>query len=223
MPPGEIAKRLLDSLDQLHRALQDLLGECRHRCQVLVANVALGQAPVALAQIAGKIERAVAVDARVGGLDLIQHVAHLGGSERRVIEELHELLEGTLEVDIVFPERVVGVDDQKLSGHLGVLGARRNGISKTASTASGAPLRSAGSNSHFARASMALASRRSSRWRSSRMPSTRPSRPITAPSRTMPSMPSAAAAPADGSRREGARQAWFRARQTTPASFRNSW
>src|ERR1022692_4887793 len=117
-----------------------------------------------------------------------------------MVQERHKLLERALEVDVVFPERVVGIDDQILAVHgcgcgFGFgRGARWKGISKMASTSTATPSRSAGVNSHFASASCALRSRRSSSCRSSAIPPTCPSFPITPNSRTVPSTRSAAAA-----------------------------
>src|ERR1035437_1302415 len=111
-----------------------------------------------------------------------------------MIQERHKLLERTLEVDVVFPERVVGIDDQVLAVHCFGRGARWNGISKMASTSTATPSRNAGVNSHFANASRALRSSRSSSWRSNAIPPTWPSLPITPNSRTVPSTRSSAAA-----------------------------
>src|SRR6266566_2377482 len=109
-------------------------------------------------------------------------------------QELDEFVEGSLEIDIVLPKRIVGVHDQVLGIHLAVRGARRKGISKMASTSMGTPWRVAGSNSHFASASAALRSRRSSRWRMSATESIDPFFRITAKSRTTPSTRSLTAA-----------------------------
>src|ERR1035437_1398565 len=111
-----------------------------------------------------------------------------------MIQKRHKLLERTLEVDVVFPERVVGIDDQVLAVHCFGRGARWNGISKMASTSTATPSRSAGVNSHFANASRALRSSRSSRLRSNAIPPTWPSLPITPNRRTVPSTPSSAPA-----------------------------
>src|ERR1017187_651281 len=108
-----------------------------------------------------------------------------------MVQILDKLIECPLEVDVVFPQRVVGIDDQELACHLGTLGARRNGISITASTSTGWPLRNAGSKFHLPMASAALRSNRSSRCTSTCTESTCPSARITAARRTLPSMRSA--------------------------------
>ncbi len=55
--------------------------------------------------------RALAVD----DLDLVQHPAHLNRRELGVRQKIAKIVEGALEVDIVLPQRVVGVHDQILS------------------------------------------------------------------------------------------------------------
>src|SRR5262245_9475536 len=109
-------------------------------------------------------------------------------------QKIDEVVEGAFKVNVVFPEGIVCIDDEVLSCHLVGRGARWKGISKTASTSTGAPLRNAGVNSHLASASCAVRSSRSSRWRSSEIMSTCPSLRMTAASRTTPSTRSAAAA-----------------------------
>src|ERR1017187_5476210 len=117
-----------------------------------------------------------------------------------MIQECHKLHERALEVDVVLPQRVVGIDDQILAVHgcgcgFGFgRGARWKGISKMASTSTATPSRSAGVNSHFANASCALRSRRASSCRSSAIPPTWAPFPVPPNSRPVPSTRSAAAA-----------------------------
>src|SRR3954452_15377178 len=190
---GEIIERLGNALDHLHRAFQDLLGEPEDHPEIVLPDLALGEVPVALLEVAPEIGGAVAMELRVGGFHFVEDVANLVGPERGVIQVIDEVVEGALEVDVVFPERVVGVDDQELSVHWADLGASRKGISKTASTSTGSPPRRAGSNCHLARDSIALASSRSSRWRRSFTASMPPSLRMMAPRRTIPCTPSATA------------------------------
>src|SRR5258708_2729838 len=130
---------------------------------------------VALAQVAGEVQRAVAVDLVVDPLNLIQHVAHFARRELGVAQEIRELFKRALEVDVVFPQGIVGVEDQPLAiglgHHFATRGARWKGISKTASTSTARPLRSAGSNTHWPSASAALRSSRTSRCWISATPS----------------------------------------------------
>src|SRR5215469_11010022 len=48
-------------------------------------------------------------------LDVVQNFAHLFGSEPMMIQERNKPADGALEVDVVLPERVVGVDEESLS------------------------------------------------------------------------------------------------------------
>src|ERR1700692_3910016 len=95
-----------------------------------------------------------------------------------MIEELAKAVERIFEINVVLPQRVVGVKDQVLRGmgfHFSGRGAKRKGISTRISTSIGSPLRMAGENCHLARASRAVRSRRSSRPRSSSTEATVPS------------------------------------------------
>ena len=59
---------------------------------------------------------AVAVLDDAIALDVVENLANVLGSELVVIEEFDEASDGALEVDVVLPERVVGVDEESL-GH----------------------------------------------------------------------------------------------------------
>src|SRR5450759_4323012 len=194
VPSRQVAERFRDPRNHLHGAFQNALGEAHHRPQIFRAYFPFHQVLVTLPQIAAEIQRAVPVDLGVGPFHLVQNVADLLRRHRRMIQERHKLLERALEVDIVLPERVVGIDHEVLAGHCLGRGARWKGISKMASTSTATPSRSAGVNSHFANASRALRSSRASSWRSNAIPPTCPSFPITANSRTVPSTRSSTAA-----------------------------
>src|SRR5271168_865800 len=49
-------------------------------------------------------------------LDLVEHSPHLFGRELVMIEKRSEVGDGLLKVNIVFPERVIGVDEEGLGG-----------------------------------------------------------------------------------------------------------
>ena len=166
----QVFECLGDPVDHFHGAFQDPLRKGHYRRQVAIMHVALAEALVAFAQIASVVFRAVSVNPGVGDLDLIEHSADLSRLQRGMVEELGELVECPLEVNVVFPKGIVGVDDQVLF-HL-VLGRRRNGISITTSTSTGTPSRRAGSNSHFRSAAIALLSSLASTPRNIVMPYT---------------------------------------------------
>ena len=59
---------------------------------------------------------AVAVLANVLALHVVQHLAHLVGRELAMVEKGNEVGNRALEVDVVFPERVVRINEQVLAG-----------------------------------------------------------------------------------------------------------
>ena len=76
VPRGKVCERFRNALDHLHGTVQNALGEAHHGVQILLADLPLRQALVALPQVAAEIERAVAVNPVVGGLDFVEHGAH---------------------------------------------------------------------------------------------------------------------------------------------------
>ena len=82
----------------------------------MFADLALGQMFEALRQVAREVGGPVAVDFDVGALDLVEHRPNLWRAHGRVIEIIDELVKRFLEVDVVFPERVIGIDQKVLAG-----------------------------------------------------------------------------------------------------------
>src|SRR5258708_7293034 len=68
--------------------------------------------PIRLLQVAAEVDRSVPVNLRVRQLDFVEHFAHLRGCQRGVVQKVHEIVEGPLEIDVVLPQRVVGVENQ---------------------------------------------------------------------------------------------------------------
>src|SRR5579872_1647390 len=62
----------------------------------------------------GKALQAVSVLDDAFALDIVEHFAHLLGREFMMIEERNEARDGALEVDVVLPERVVGINEECL-------------------------------------------------------------------------------------------------------------
>ncbi len=61
-----------------------------------------------------KAVQAVSVLYDAFALHIVEHLAHLLGRELVMIEERDEAGDGALEIDVVLPERVVGVDEEGL-------------------------------------------------------------------------------------------------------------
>ena len=87
--------------------------------EVLLADIAFGQSLIALAQVAGKGCGSISVHPDVEQLDLIERGPHLFAAERRVRKKVCKRLDRLFEVDVVFPEGIVPVDDQeRMSYHI---------------------------------------------------------------------------------------------------------
>ena len=67
-------------------------------------------------QRVGEAVQAVAVLHDAFALHVVEHFAHLLGRELVMIEKRNKAGDGALEVDVVLPERVVGVDEEGLAG-----------------------------------------------------------------------------------------------------------
>src|SRR5260370_38175436 len=170
LPGSQLLERLRSAVDQFHGAFEDALGERHYRHEVAIAHFTLAEALIAFAQIAAEVLRPVAVNLRIRKFYLVERRANFIRLHGRVRQEIGELFESAFEIDVVFPECIVGVDDQVLS-HL-FLGRRRNGISITISTSTGSPSTRAGVNSHFLSACTALLSSLGSTPRTLLIPST---------------------------------------------------
>ena len=57
------------------------------------------------------------MDAEIRQLDLVQDGSHFLPREGRVGQEIEEVFDRPLEVDVVLPERVVGIEDKVLRFH----------------------------------------------------------------------------------------------------------
>src|SRR5215217_3083911 len=115
VPLGEESERLLDTIDHLDRLRQDTLAEGHHRTQVILGDLALSQVLVAEAQVAAESSRAVAMCSEVRPFDLVEDGPRLFSGQRRMGQEIEEIFDGSLEVDVVLPEGVVGIKDEMLA------------------------------------------------------------------------------------------------------------
>ena len=58
------------------------------------------------------------MNSEVGLLDLVKDGPRLFPRQRRMGQEIEKILNGPLEVDVVLPEGVVGVEDEVLQAHV---------------------------------------------------------------------------------------------------------
>jgi len=110
----QIFQRLFHAPDNLDGVMQDLFGEAHDPRNIVGGHVALYQLVIALREVAREVGRSVAVRLGVDGFDLVQDGAYFARIEPGVGQEVAEIVKRALEIDVVFPQRIVGVDDQIL-------------------------------------------------------------------------------------------------------------
>src|SRR5260370_4958839 len=86
---------------------------------ILRPQVSLGEPLVGFLQVFREARRPVPMPAHIHPLDFIESASHLLPGHRRVSQEIDERLDRLLEVDVVFPERVVAVDQKELTARAG--------------------------------------------------------------------------------------------------------
>ena len=114
MPGRKILQRLRNLGQKFNGMVGDRVGEAddlgmQFRCDRLHAEP--------LKRIHQRVRKAVqpvAVLHNAFALHIVQHFAHLLGRKLVVIEKRNETRDGALEVNVVLPERIVGVDQQGL-------------------------------------------------------------------------------------------------------------
>ena len=101
--------------------------EFRHALMNLYNHLPLGHVigklHVRLLKRAAKAAHAIAVLADVAPLGLIQDVTDVRARVAVRLDERDEILDELLEEDVVLPQRVVGVDEQRVPSHEGSLSA----------------------------------------------------------------------------------------------------
>ena len=110
MALGEVGQRLGHLGQNLHGMLGDGVGKAADGL-VQRGRQRLNRQPLETShQRQREAMHAIAVSANVFALHVVQHLAHLVGRVLMMIEERNEVGDRPLEVNIVLPERVVGVD-----------------------------------------------------------------------------------------------------------------
>jgi hypothetical protein len=127
---GEIGKGGVDAGKEFDLLVGDGLGEVFDAAMLFFGEGGVGELLETGDEGAAEAVKAVAVGANGGVLDVVQVSAHLFGGVDTVVEIGDEAGDGALEVDVVFPESVVGVDEQSL-------GDRRTEGLRTAGLGSG--------------------------------------------------------------------------------------
>jgi hypothetical protein len=115
---GEQGQGLGDAAEQLDLLLGDGVGEADDAGVLVRGERGVGELLEAADQGLAEALEAVAVGADGGVFDVIEVLADLFGAELTVVEVGDEAGDRALEVDVVFPQRVVGVEEEGLTdGH----------------------------------------------------------------------------------------------------------
>jgi hypothetical protein len=124
---GEVGQGGGDVGEELDLLVGDGLGEAGDALVLGGGDGGVGELLEAGDERLAEAVEAVAVGADGGVFDLVEMAAHLFGGVDAVVEVGDEAGDGALEVDVVFPEGVVGVDEQGL-GHRGAEGLGAEGL-----------------------------------------------------------------------------------------------
>ena len=111
---GEIGEGGGDVGEELDLLVGDGLGEAFDAAVLLFGEGDIGELFEAGDERAAEAVQAVAVGEDGGVLDAVEVAADLFGGMDTVVEVGDEAGDGLLEVDVVLPERVIGVDEQGL-------------------------------------------------------------------------------------------------------------
>jgi hypothetical protein len=124
---GEVGEGGGDAGEELDLLVGDGLGEADDALMFGRGDGGVGELLEAGDERLAEAVEAVAVGSDGGVLDLVEMAAYLFGGVDAVVEVGDEAGDGALEVDVVLPEGVVGVDEQGL-GHRGTEGLGASGL-----------------------------------------------------------------------------------------------
>ena len=114
MALGQILQRLRHSGQEFHRMAGNGVGKSVDSLVQGRGQRFDGQALEGLDQRVRKTVQTIAMADDGLALHLVQHFAHLLGSVLVVIQERNKVRDGALKVDVIFPKRIVGIDQQGL-------------------------------------------------------------------------------------------------------------
>ena len=116
VPIRQLGEGWLDIRQQFDLMVRDGLGEALNAAVLLVRHRRVGELLEAGNQRAAEAVQAVAVRQDGGVLNAVEMAANLIGSVDAVVEIRDEAGNRPLKVDVVLPQRVVGVDEEGLIG-----------------------------------------------------------------------------------------------------------
>src|SRR5579885_1289109 len=117
MPLGEICKRFWSAIQNLRRRALELDHARVNQRQRLSFGQVFRELQVGLFQRPAKTPRAVSILTDVLSFRLVQHMPDVRAREAVRLHQGDEVLDELLEENIVLPERVVRVDEQRVASH----------------------------------------------------------------------------------------------------------
>ena len=115
MPRAQILEGFTDAVQELDIGIEDIHPEIEDFIELSLVDLPLGQSSICLDEIGGIALGAIAVGFQIGPLDLNDHMSHFFPAEGRVLQVVDEGIGGALEINVVVPERVIRVDENRLA------------------------------------------------------------------------------------------------------------
>jgi hypothetical protein len=127
MPGREIYERLADVREKFNLVVCDGIGKTQDMAMLLVRHRSVGKLLIAVKERASKAAEAIPVSRDRGMLTAVQMLTDFNRRMDLVVEKGDEGGNSTLEINVVFPEGVVGIDEQSLAGRsANLLGIREH-------------------------------------------------------------------------------------------------
>src|ERR1035437_798830 len=112
---GQLSKRLRHAGEQLDLLFGDRAGKSLNALPLFIGHGRRAEPLKTGEQRADETGESVSVSQNGLALGGVQRLTHLSGRVRVVIQIADESGYGTLEVDVVLPQRIVGIDEQRLA------------------------------------------------------------------------------------------------------------
>src|SRR5262249_45478443 len=112
---GEIGKRFRDAIENFRRRALEVHHAIVNFRERFALGQMLGELHVGFFERTAEAAHAVAILPDIFALGFVENVANVGARESVGLDERDEIFDQVLEEDIVLPERVVGVDEQRVA------------------------------------------------------------------------------------------------------------
>jgi hypothetical protein len=114
---GEIGERFRNSIENFWRGALEVYDAVVNFGQRFPLGLMLGELHVGFFKGAPEAAHAVAILPDIFALGFVEDVANVGARETAGFDEGDEILDQFFEEDVVFPERIVGVNEKGIASH----------------------------------------------------------------------------------------------------------